>query len=68
SVEERARRRHAESGGEIDLIRSEIEVRDESDRSRSVGPLVVPEGAIMIDSTSLSIDEVVEKICSIVRS
>ncbi len=68
SVEERARRRHAESGGEIDAIRLEIEVRDESDRNRSVGPLVVPEGAIRIDSTSMSIDEVVEKICSIVRS
>ena len=66
SVQERARRRHAESGGDLETIHRDIEARDESDRNRPVGPLVKPEGAIVIDSTSMTIDEVVEKICSVV--
>jgi cytidylate kinase len=67
SVEERARRRQAESGGDLETILRDIEARDESDRTRPVGPLVKPEGAIVLDSTPMSIDEVVERICSLVN-
>ncbi len=66
SEAERARRRHEESGGDLDTILQDIVARDESDRNRPVGPLVCPEGAIVIDSTSMTGEEVVDRICSVV--
>jgi cytidylate kinase len=43
----------------FDHLLSEIEERDQRDRNRSVAPLVAAQDALVIDSTSLSIDEVV---------
>jgi len=61
---ERARRRHAEFGTKESLaqVRQAIEERDRSDESRPVGPLRPADEAIVVDSTHLSIDEVVEKL------
>ncbi len=71
SVQERAKRRHrelAEKGIAVaeDKVREEIEARDLRDRSRRLAPLCVAEGAVRIDSTMLSIDEVVEAIMQLV--
>jgi cytidylate kinase len=72
SPEERAHRRARElrSRGEIvdekDILK-QIMDRDERDRSREVGPLAVPEGALVIDTTKLSMQEVVEAIVGKVR-
>ncbi len=65
-LDERARRRQAElrsKGCEQSLeeIRAAIEQRDRSDQNRTVGPLRPASDAIIIDTTGLSIDEVVEK-------
>ena len=73
SPEERAHRRARElrARGEIvdeREILEQIVERDEKDRSRSVGPLAVPEGARVIDTTALSMDEVVRRIVGEVRS
>lgn len=64
---ERARRRQAEMksrGVSADLqeLTQAIEARDESDRSRAVGPLKPAPDAIRVDTTKLTIDEVVEKL------
>lgn len=65
--EERANRRYSEriSKG-IDAsylnILEEIKRRDRQDRERKIAPLVVAEDAILIDTTSLSINKVVEEI------
>ena len=64
--EVRAQRRSLQmsrGGGKVDkdAIRTDIRRRDESDRSRRAAPLVQPEGSILIDSTSLSLDEVVDR-------
>jgi CMP/dCMP kinase len=73
SPEERARRRARElrARGEIiderEILEGIIE-RDEKDRTRSVGPLAIPQGAIVIDTTELSMEEVVDRIVSAVRS
>ena len=72
SVEERARRRHLENlekGIESDLeeIEKEIAKRDEIDSNRKVAPLKKAEDAIEIDSTNLSIDEVVDQIMAVVK-
>jgi cytidylate kinase len=64
SAAERAQRRYnqlQEKGFSVsfDHLLSEIEERDQRDRNRSVAPLVAAQDALVIDSTSLSIDEVV---------
>ena len=64
-VEERARRRYMElvvRGEKVDYpsLKKDLLCRDRQDRERAVAPLKVPEGAIMVDSTRLSIDAVVK--------
>jgi len=70
SAEERAQRRHKqlnEKGisSNIAALAAEIAERDERDRTRASSPLVPADDAIVIDSTSLSIDEVVEQILTL---
>ncbi|MEH7380810.1 (d)CMP kinase [Bacillus sp. JJ1533] len=72
SVDERAVRRHEENlskGYQSDLeqLKSEIAARDKLDSEREVAPLRKAEDAIEIDTTSLSIEEVVTKIMDIVK-
>jgi len=43
-------------------VTSEMAARDDSDRTRAVAPLVVAADARVIDTTGLSIDEVVERV------
>ncbi|MBN2453384.1 MAG: (d)CMP kinase [Candidatus Omnitrophica bacterium] len=71
-VAERARRRHkelVESNRQADLaaVKSDVEKRDESDMKRSLGALKKADDAVFIDTTDLSIDEVVEKILSYIK-
>ncbi|WP_193014197.1 MULTISPECIES: (d)CMP kinase [Gammaproteobacteria] len=66
SAEERARRRTLqlqEKGFNVNFERllSEIKERDHRDRNRAVAPLIAAKDALILDSTSLSIDEVIEK-------
>jgi len=65
SAEERARRRHKqlkEQGMDVSLagLIAEIEERDQRDRNRSVAPLEPAPDAEVIDSTDLSVEEVVD--------
>lgn len=69
---ERARRRQAElraKGGDqsLEQIQNAIEERDKSDENRTVGPLRPAEDAIVVDTTDLSIEEVIEKLLSCVK-
>jgi cytidylate kinase len=41
-----------------ELLKKDMAERDRSDEQRPVGPLCVPEGAVIIESSSLSIQEV----------
>ena len=71
-VAERARRRHKEllgANGKLSLedIKKDVVTRDESDMNRSVGALKKASDAISIDTTSLSIDEVVKKVISYIN-
>ncbi len=65
SIEARAQRRYAEylkKGQEVDLdeIRKDIAERDARDQERSTSPLVKTKDAIDLDTSDLSIDEMVE--------
>jgi len=67
SLEERARRRFEEltakgSNVTFDAIKAEIAARDKQDSEREIAPLKQADDAILIDSTDLSVDEVVAKI------
>jgi cytidylate kinase len=66
---ERARRRQVQLGENgialgLDKIQSEIEKRDKSDESREVGPLTPADDAIIIDTTEMNAEGVVEKMLS----
>lgn len=71
SAEERAQRRYLqlkEAGVDvnIDHLLDEIRARDERDMNRSAAPLKPAEDAQVIDSTGLSIEEVLSKVMTLV--
>lgn len=72
SVEERARRRYdelIEKGQSVDFeqLKAEIQRRDEYDSSREHSPMKKADDAIVVDTSGLSIDEVVDRILHICR-
>lgn len=72
SIEERAQRRGKElqaKGYEVDFteLKQEIVARDKADSEREISPLVQAGDAILLDTTGLSIDEVVKAILNLCR-
>ena len=72
SVDERAQRRHTENikrgiDSSIEKLTQEISDRDRADSERAVSPLRQADDAIFIDTTSMSIEEVAAKICSLAK-
>lgn len=72
SPEERARRRYKqlkEKGlsGSLAALSAEIAERDRRDTTRAVAPLVAVPDAIIVDSTALSIEEVVGRVIQLAR-
>ncbi len=73
SAEERARRRQHQLQGKgvnvtFEQLLSEIQERDDRDRNRAVAPLRPASDALELDSTSLSIDEVIEQALTFIES
>jgi cytidylate kinase len=70
SIEERTNRRardwspNADKGG----IMSEISRRDERDRTRADSPLKIADGAVVIDSTAITPEEVFEQVALLMRT
>jgi cytidylate kinase len=58
----RAERRVAEAGGDIDEIAAAIAARDRVDSTRADSPLTETDDAVVVDTTGLSIDEVLTRI------
>jgi len=72
SLEERARRRWEEmkqKGVEVDfgMLREEIRVRDRKTMTRALSPLRPAKDAIKLDTTDLTLDQVVEKLAALAR-
>jgi len=70
-LDERAKRRFIELGERknpvpYETVEREIEARDVRDREREIAPLKIPDGAVVIDSTDLSIAGVVDKMKSVI--
>jgi cytidylate kinase len=66
SPEERARRRAAELGADERAVLADQALRDERDRTRAHSPLRPAAGAVEVDTTGLSVDQVVERIAALV--
>ena len=66
-AQERARRRAAELGVDVARVLAEQAARDERDRTREASPLQAADGAVVLDTTGLSIDEVVDRVVALVR-
>jgi cytidylate kinase len=58
----RAKRRVAQSGGDVNLIAAEIAERDQRDSSRSDSPLMKTADSVTVDTSDISVDQVVEQI------
>ena len=63
--EERARRRALELGADPTAILAEQGIRDERDRSREHSPLQPAPDAVELDTTGLSLEEVVDRIVAL---
>lgn len=74
SVEERARRRVLDferqgiENVDFEKVKEDIKARDWQDENRDIAPLIKVESATLIDTTSLTIAEVVEKMTELVKS
>jgi cytidylate kinase len=65
----RAARRAAEEGGvDVEATRDSLLARDRIDSSRATSPLVMAEGAVHVDGTAYTLDEVVDLIVSLVET
>jgi CMP/dCMP kinase len=65
SPEERARRRAAELGVDPVVVLAEQAIRDERDRTREHSPLVSAAGAVELDTTGLTLDQVVDRVAAL---
>ncbi|WP_336771833.1 (d)CMP kinase [Paenibacillus sp. MMO-58] len=72
SVQERAQRRYKEIAGTqsitLEQLEREIAERDRLDEQREISPLICAKDAIVLDSTSMSIDEVAASIVKLSRT
>lgn len=73
SAHERARRRYEENlqkglaTQSLDELEAAIKLRDQKDSTRKVSPLTQAKDAILIDTTSLTIDQVVDEISVLIK-
>jgi CMP/dCMP kinase len=62
----RAERRHGEdSERDFDRVAQQLVERDTTDSTRAVSPLVVAEGALVVDTTELTVEEIVDKLAAL---
>lgn len=65
----RAARRTAENGaGDVAATEADLLRRDEIDSTRKAAPLVVPEGALHLDTTPYTLEEVITKVVDLVEA
>lgn len=65
---ERARRRAAELGADVETVLAEQAMRDERDSSREHSPLQAAPDAVVLDTSGLGVEEVVQRIAELVRT
>lgn len=68
SPEQRARRRASELGGDYETVLRDQLLRDQQDQRREHSPLRPADDAVELDTTDLSIEQVVERIAELARA
>ena len=73
SVETRAKRRYLENlerglDADLETIKKEIEERDYQDTHREISPLKKAEDAVELDTSSLTLEEVVEQVLTLIQN
>jgi cytidylate kinase len=68
SPEVRARRRALQTGEDVADVLTDLNRRDNFDSTRSASPMMVPEGAFVVDTSDLSFDAVVDRILALIES
>ncbi len=73
SIDERAKRRlldlkRANVRSTFDEVKQELKKRDKMDSEREFSPLRIPEGAEIIDTTNITIEEQVERVVDLIYS
>ena len=63
----RASRRAAEAGGDVAATRASLEARDVIDSGRATAPLLQAEGAIHLDTSHHTLDEVIEQVVALAQ-
>ena len=67
SPQERARRRATELGADLATVRAELTLRDTRDSTREHSPLRPARGAVTLDTSDLSEEEVVQRVLELAR-
>jgi cytidylate kinase len=65
---ERARRRASELGADADTVMAEQVLRDERDSTREHSPLRAAPGSVILDTSGLTVEQVVERIVTLARA
>ncbi len=65
---ERARRRAAELGADAATVLAEQAIRDQRDETREHSPLAPAPGAVLLDTTGMSLAEVVDRVVALVMA
>jgi CMP/dCMP kinase len=68
SPQERARRRAAERGADADAVLAELAERDERDETRAASPLHAAPDAVVLDTSGLSLEQVVRQVAELALS
>jgi cytidylate kinase len=63
----RAERRVAEIGGDVAEVEASIIERDRNESTRSDSPLTEANGSVLLDTSGLSVDEVVERVLALLE-
>lgn len=63
----RAERRVAEAGGDVDEIEAAIATRDHSDSTRADSPLTEANGAVLVDTTGMGVEAVLDHILQLLE-
>jgi CMP/dCMP kinase len=66
SPEERARRRAEELGTDVETVMRDQAIRDAQDQEREHSPLKLAPGAVELDTSGLTVDEVVQRVVDLV--
>lgn len=63
----RASRRAAEAGGDVAATKASLEARDVLDSGRATAPLVQADGALHLDTTNHTLDEVIDQVVTLAQ-